>query len=390
MRHLSGLKQLQHLIIWAQWDEPDEWYYDGNDWSDSHAQPFAAMPGLTRLESNICGLEALVELSSCRNLQHLAICMTRTHSLPVDWASIAVLTQLTQLRLLNASLSEASEKACEAFSKLTRLQVVAAAGWSQDFLPALTACVQLTEISGDWTWMRSSAEHALPQVLVLEGIVMPPDRDVSHCAAQMGLFPSLRHLRADVLVDGSQYQCSSALAPSDLSCLSRHCTGLQKLVLTARHGTLTHDMVDCVAAIRSMTSLQHLACLKFTARTNLELLALVRACCVLEGHSLQELHVFEVGMQLFVDQPAPAAAAWMQLGQLRQLPTLEVCIASKQTHDALAAEATVFLSALFGCRTVLLRLPCLSFEPFENAQAELRRVGWPVQSLNIGSWFLPL
>jgi hypothetical protein len=231
-------------------------------------------------------------------------------------------------------------------------------------------------------------QHALPQVLVLEGMLTPPDSDET---SQTPVFPSLRHLRADVIVDRSQYLCGSVLAPSDLKCLSRDCRGLQELVLTAKNGTLrVHDMVDCVAAIQSMTSLHHLTCLKFTPRKDLELLALVRACCVLELASLQELHVSQGGMNIFDDGATPTAAAWMQLGRLCHLHTLAVSIASIHTYDALADDATVFLSAVSGCRTVLLRLPCASFESFESAQAELRRVGWPMPTLNIGRCVLPV
>jgi hypothetical protein len=210
--HLSGLKKLQHLVIWAHWDEPPEWYY-GVACAAVPGQPFAAMLGLTRLEFNAFGLDTLEELSSCRNLQQLAVCMTRRSLRPADWGSISHLTQLTELRLLNADLTEANAEACEACSKLTKLQVAAAAVWSQAFVPALTACVRLTEVSGDWTWVGSSAGHVLPQVLVLEGMVIPANRVELH-GAQLGLFPRLRHLRADVLVDGSQFLVSHVISPS--------------------------------------------------------------------------------------------------------------------------------------------------------------------------------
>jgi hypothetical protein len=159
-------------------------------------------------------------------------------------------------------------------------------------------------------------------------------------------------------------------------------------VLRASDRTLigSNDVVNCAAAIDSMTALQQLTCLKFTPGTDLELLALVRACCVLEGHSLQELHVSEGDIRLSIEVvPPPATATWIQLVQLRQLRKLAVRIVSRTTHDALAAEAVVFLGALSGCKTVSLRLPSLTFVPFEDARAELSRVGWPVPCLTSSS-----
>jgi hypothetical protein len=80
VRHLSGLSQLQHLVIWAQWDEPTEWYYSTINWSAPPTLPFAGMPWLTQLECNACGLEGLEGLISCHKLQHLSICLTHTHT----------------------------------------------------------------------------------------------------------------------------------------------------------------------------------------------------------------------------------------------------------------------------------------------------------------------
>jgi hypothetical protein len=172
-------------------------------------------------------------------------------------------------------------------------------------------------------------------------------------SAQLGLFPSLRQLRADVLVEGSQCPNAFVMSPLDLSHLCMQCTGLQELALTAQIWTLTpYDSLETVAAIQSMTSLQHLTSLKFTPRNDLALLALVRACCVLEGHSLQQLHVSE-GCFTPRQRPGIIAAAWMQLGQMRRLRKLAVRIPLTPTHSDLAGQAAVFMT---GCSVLAVAL----------------------------------
>jgi hypothetical protein len=110
----------------------------------------------------------------------------------------------------------------------------------------------------------------------------------------------------------------------------------------------------------------------------------VQACCVLEGHSLRELHV--TGPRWYSNVTVPA---WLKLGQLWQLRKLSVHIACSRTYDALVEQAQVVLSALGGCgSTVVLRLPG-PVEPFDAALAALREAGLPaplVEQRAAGSW----
>lgn len=387
--HLSGLRQLQHLALWANWDDRKEWYLGGyaskEDCTSLPAQLLSALTCLTRLESNVFTV-SLPDLSSCVNLQHLVSCMAldgrpqSTHYQqlqPADWSGLAHLTRLTQLRMLNASCWVATPGACEALSKLTGLQVAAAAGLCQNFLPALAACQQLTELIGEWHWafdkeVRIDAALALPQVVVLGSNNKREDACFQH-------FPNLRHWRSDVLVDGGQVRLGSVISPPDLHSLCQHCTGLMELVLTAADSSFDapdlDDQPGRVAALQSLTHLRQLTCLKFTPHDSFELLALVQAACVLEGHSLRELHVSE-GNSTEVSRHA-----WMQLGKLRQLRQLSV-EGRGYTYACLAVDAAVFLGALSGCGAVLLSLPGPTW-PFEEAPAALRRAGLPAPRVEL-------
>lgn len=230
--------------------------------------------------------------SACVHLQHLAVCTAQSSRQlkPADWASLAQLSCLTELCLLNAVFQKASPEACAALSKLTRLQVITAYKLPQTFVPALTACVQLTEIIGTWQPLCNNdrAVVCLPQVLVLN---IPTAADDARSCFER--FPNVRHLREDVLVDGVHHLYAYAMEPLHLSDLCKHCTHLQRLVLTAAGSSFASDAdhLDCVAAIQSLTALQHLTRLDFTPYDNPEFLALIQSCCVLDDHSLQELHV---------------------------------------------------------------------------------------------------
>jgi hypothetical protein len=385
MQCFSALKQLQHLAIWADWDEDLSRYEHGfdADWPDLPAQLLPALTSLTRLESNLFDVPAVAELSSCVNLQHLAVCSScGKHKLcahvelgAADWACLAALTHLTELRLMNVCMLEASPQACEAFSKLTRLQIAAAFEWSRDFLPALTACARLTEVCGTWGWPRQSSEpvvHTLPQVLLLSAFCgLEPD-----LPPRYECFPNLRRLRQDVLSDGRPFMHVFVICPSDVHLLCKHCTGLEELVLTAETSSLLPEIeheedVNTVAAVQSLTSLQCLTRLAFTPCHEYEFLALVQACCVLESHSLQELHVTDGDLDSDVTVPA-----WLQLGHMQQLRKLSLRITHSPTYARLVEQAHIFLSALFGCDTVVLQLPG-PIGPFESALAALREAGLP-------------
>lgn len=368
-QHLSGLKQLQHLSIWADWDGLRSRYEDElHGFAVLPVQLLSAITCLMRLESNVLNLD-IAGLSSCVNLEHLAVCTARRsfRLAPVDWAGLAQLTRLTELRLLNGALRDVSPEACVALSKLTGLQVAAAYSWHVAFLPALTACVRLTEIFGLWYPLPSSERPALtlPQVLVLNS---PTEGD----AGCYECFPNVCRLREEALVDGTQHLYNYAMAPSHLCALCKHCTGLRDLVLTAENGSLDPATLqaDCVAAIQSLTALQHLTRLDFTVFDNVQFLALVRACSVLEGHSLQVLQLTE-GYH-----SAVTAGGWMQLSALRRLRKLSAAVSSKAAYDVLVTEAVTFLGALSasGCGVFCLELS-ESTAPFESALAALQMVG---------------
>jgi hypothetical protein len=397
VHHISGLTGLQHLSICTNWNDY-EMRYTGRMLFENHiccptlpAQLLVAFTGLTRLESDLCNAGSLAGISSCINLQHLEVCMVSRRGLQAaDWVELATLTQLTELRLLKVVLSEPSPEAFEALSKLTKLQVAAAARWSPAFLPALTTCTRLTELSGVWEYGRGhGAEHAgfghivLPQLEVLDATFEPG-------VACFECVPNLRHLRADVCVNGKTYLFPTVMTPASMQSLCRHCTCLQTLVLSALHSSFEsfdgevqapagRNQPSYVAAIQRLTSLQHLTCLKFTPVYDAELLALVQACCVLlDSHSLQELHVAE---QFSEDL---SGTAWMQLGQLRRLRKLSVQVS--HACDELAAEAFVFLGALAGCGTVALKLPArASLQPFEVALEALHAAGLPVPCVELSN-----
>jgi hypothetical protein len=153
-----------------------------------------------------------------------------------------------------------------------------------------------------------------------------------------------------------------------------------ELVLTAGGSSFDapglSDQPQRVAAVQALTSLRQLTCLRFTPYDSCEFLGLVQACCVLEGHSLQELHVSK-GSSTQV-----SAAAWMQLGKLRQLRQLSVNIRAADTHASLAANTAVFLGTLSGCGAVLLSLPG-PIVSFEGGLAALQRAGLPAPQVEV-------
>jgi hypothetical protein len=223
--HLSSLTQLKHLAIWADWNNPKEWYLGGyackEDCPCLPAQLLSSLTSLTRLESNVF-LVSLPHLSSCVNLQRLVSCVALDglprsgyyqQLRPADWAGLAHLTALTELRMLNACWWATTPEASNALSKLTGLQVAAVAGVCQNFLPALTACQQLTALTGEWHWAlqeekRINDAFVLPQVLALGS----NNRREDACFQQ---FPNLRHWRSDVLVHGGQVKLGSVMSPPD-------------------------------------------------------------------------------------------------------------------------------------------------------------------------------
>jgi hypothetical protein len=193
---------------------------------------------------------------------------------------------------------------------------------------------------------------ALPQVLALSGACRtPPAQYLSN----------LHHFHGNTCIDGCPFYDLCVLPSSELQLLCKHCTNLQELAVTAHHGSIAPEGDDdqvpeycvTVAAIGSLTSLQQLTCLKFTPRDDFELVALVTACCVLESHSLQELHMSE-STELKV-----TPGAWLQLSQLRQLRQLTLKLTFRGTFEyySRAAEAALLVSALSGSKNVSLQLP---------------------------------
>lgn len=382
VQHLSSLTQLEQLGIWvSEWEQDDRAarYYGDKAWPVLPAQLLSTLTGLSRLGSDLFAVESLGSIGSCVRLQQLSVCVRQDSRQlgPDDWAGLAQLTCLTELRLPNAHMFEASSEACAALGKLSKLQLMGAAWWSPAFLPALTACVQLTQICGMWG-SATGVEHAgatsvLPQVSVLTGTAG---------SCPVGSFPDLSKFQGAWLADGWEFLYLSFGSPSILESLSQHCTKLVELDMTAASSSVArqqHDPVEAtasrvrVAAIQSLTSLQHLTCLKFTPPDDCELVALVHACSVLEGHSLQELHLNEGDALRGV-----TAAAWMQLRQLRALPKLFLQFRSNTTSTQLAKDAFVFFSALSGCGSVQLRLSYPSMiRIFSNALRELRQAGLP-------------
>jgi hypothetical protein len=186
------------------------------------------------------------------------------------------------------------------------------------------------------------------------------------------------------------------MTPMSLQSLCQHCTSLRELVLTAKFSSL--DCRDCqdapwveyrygtgpgivtgreaASAIQSLTCLHQLTCLKFTPADDIAHTALVRACCVLEGHSLQELHItqgFEGGV---------TAAALMQLGQLRQLRKLSVNVVCEKARIGLEEGGIAFLSAVSNIKLVEIIFP-FAPECFECCADVLKQFGMPVPSLEL-------
>lgn len=126
VQQLSGLAQLEHLGIWASdWDENNrlQRYLQNTTTPVLPPQLLSCLTALTRLESNLFGVNPLTGISSCVGLQHLSVCVgtTRRQLGSDEWSCVASLTCLTQLRLLNIDMPEACSEACAALSKLKKL-----------------------------------------------------------------------------------------------------------------------------------------------------------------------------------------------------------------------------------------------------------------------------
>lgn len=384
VQHLSSLTQLEQLGICASgWSQGDRaaWYYGDRLWPVLPSQLLSGLTALTQLEGNFFAVDLPASIGSCMRLQKLAVCLRHdSQQLGVDgWACLARLTCLTELRLLNAHMFEASSEACAALRKLSKLQLIGAACWSPAILPALTACVQLSQICGKW--IATSARAYAPATAVLPGVTVLAG---AAGACPFESFPNLSSFQGACLADGLEFLHPGFGLPSILESLSQHCTNLCELDMTASSSSVAgrayHSAEAAarsvrVAAIRSLTALQHLTCLKFTPRDDYELVALGHACSVLEGHSLQELHLNQ-GRNSEV-----TAAAFMQLRHLRALPKLFLHLVSQDAITDLATDALMFLSALSGCRAVQLRLPVFCEPPmlrkFTTALKDLRDAGLP-------------
>jgi hypothetical protein len=274
---------------------------------------------------------------------------------------------------------DACPAACEALRGLTNLQQAAPAYWAPEFLPALTACVQLTCISGQWKEAGSVfAGVPLPQVYELF---------TAGGTAPFRFFGNLQTLRASITVDTCAIAALVVEPAAYLPSLCRHCTALRELQLDADRvgipaGADQPAAVDSrarVVAVQTLSALQHLTLLVFTPRDNTEQLALVKACCVLEQHSLREPHLSQ-GLDTSV-----TPAGWMQLGKLAQLRQLSLRLRDPVVIQPLAEEAFVFLSALSGCEFVSLRLPGGYGEvadKFHEALAALSEAGLPAPQLD--------
>lgn len=194
----------------------------------------------------------------------------------------------------------------------------------------------MTELGGGWT----ARDAPITDVLCPHIQVLWATHDHIPCSALPNLLcvNLYRGIPAAVLVALSQYCCR--LQSIRLSCLPD----------TPTHGVRTvhaGHASDRVAALRSLTNLQHLVALDYAVTDDSELLALAHVAALLARHELRELTM------LVQDTAAVSDFCLIGFGQLSGLGLLHVWLLKPGLMWA-ADPSRAFVSVLAGVRDVQL------------------------------------
>lgn len=271
LMQLSKLCRLKHLIV----DIPVINAADHPVGFDLVAQ----LTALTALDLAVGTAVGFGSIGNCSNLQDLQLkdCAVVQFDLRAkDWQVVGQLTQLTWLTLWPV-VQRTGYVACRsALQQLTALRSLCADRWAPVVLPGLQGLSHLTRLGGGWSSTDGSAEPvvcAQVKELVFSYGHIP-------CRA----FPGLLHI--------SLY---GFVPPHVLAALSKHCSLLQTfdvLDLTSPTVDFGETTRERVAAVMSLSSLQHLTALSFCVMDNAEMLALTSVAAVLaKSHKLTKLAV---------------------------------------------------------------------------------------------------
>jgi hypothetical protein len=317
LRSLSGLTNLQSLIIRADgelWDGPDPAPYVDDSYDDDTLQQFPGpLKSLTQLWLPLDVLPVSSCFSECVRLQDLQL--LSSNGVPrltaVGWAALARLTSLTclhidvehedELTLDDEVVPSDAEAFYGVLRQLPALQAVGSYTWTLGSLSVLQRLTHLTAVYGSWH-LGGAAD--------LRGLACPHIRMLSNVTDIPAMaFPNLVCVKFGML------------STRDVSALSCHCTGLQKLVLLYSWCRLYNgDVTERISAYRSMARMKHLTHLDLAPENDTELLAFTSAAAAVRNPQLRCLHVWGK-VTLF---------ALMQLQSVRGLTELLVRVSDSQ------------------------------------------------------------
>jgi hypothetical protein len=278
LRPLTGLTKLQSLIIEAP--RARLRYLQADDAGlRLAAQEFPGrLRSLTELSLPLNVVHDISSVSECVGLCDLRL-LVDMHPIRKwgahEWAALAPLTSLTRL-VVELDFGDDHQGESEAFYGVIRqlkgLRLVGAAIWGSTFLHVLQSLTQVTTVCGFW---YLGAQH---------------ERNPPSC-------PHNKELRRMLCAPFQAFPCLVSVEfeevyTDDLVALSRHCTGLQRLVLGECCRSFPHaDPTEALSAFRSLAHLQHLTHLQLAPPGDAELVAFTSAAATVSTPQLQCLHV---------------------------------------------------------------------------------------------------
>jgi len=234
----------------------------------------AQLTALTALELTVGTSEGFSSIGNCSNLQELKVKDAAEVGFELsanDWEVVGQLTQLTYLMLWPVVQRTDCVPCRSALQQLPALQSLFANSWVPEVLPGLQGLSHLSRLGGGW----------LPGVGSAELVTCPQVQQLAYSYGEIpcSAFPGLLHI--------SLYSWVPARV---LAAFSKQCCLLQTIGIdNPSRPTLDfgEPVAERVAALVSLSSLQHLTALSFAVMDNAEMLAVSRVAAVLaKSHKL--------------------------------------------------------------------------------------------------------
>ena len=354
---LTGLSKLRSLCIMA----PGALGFD----HANEGQP-VQFPGqlvrLTELHLPLFLLRDVSSVGDCASLCHLQLRAPEPYQLlpgiwkARHWDALARLTHLTHLHVdIQVNFIHEDRGLYGVLRQLPGLRAVGAYWWPPSALPVLQSLTQVTAVYGGWNVPGEVDRAVCPYVRHL---------GQTWFSVPFQAFPNLTSL-----------DFSWVFAEHLLS-LSRHCTGLQRLVLSptpegpcamlCRGCSSTEGML----AMKSLANLQHLTHLELAPRTDAELTAFLSAAAAVSTLQLRYLSI----------RGPHSVFALMQLLTLRGLQEVSVHLTSSKV-DFPVEGVDALLVGLAAVSKVSLRLCSEGQLARASAVQRLAQIGLPLPAV---------